>query len=158
MQSKFPLPRLFIIGALIMMVVAFISDWRHPHSTLDIHQHDTYYVIAYFHINTAIALCFLIFALCYYAIPKLSKRRIHYGWGVFHFVVTLVGILVILIPRKYVGIAGRPRRYVDFAAQSQLREYFSLDPLVSVIVLLVFIAQLIFTLNLCYSIVAGKRR
>ncbi len=126
-------------------------------STIDIHLHDTYFVIAHFHIAIAVAFCLLIISGLYYVVPRLSGRRVYYSLGVFHFICTAGGAIVIFWPMHYEGVVGGPRRYYDYSAWESFRQFISINPTISTVSALLFLAQIVFVVNLLVSAFAGKR-
>lgn len=157
MKASVSLPKLFLFAAALMGIFSLIVRTYYGDSAIDIHQHDTYYVIAHFHIVIAVAVFFLIIAGIYYITPKLSGRRLHYGLGIIHFICTVLPIIAILWPMHFDGIAGMPRRYYDYSAWDSFLQFVSLDTMISIAAMLLFSAQILFLVNLVFGIIAGKR-
>jgi cytochrome c oxidase subunit 1 len=126
-------------------------------ASVDIHMHDTYFVIAHFHLFIAAAICLLIIAGLYYVVPLLSGRRVFYRAGVFHLVCTVCGTIANFWPVQYEVIPGGPRRYYDYSAWDSFRQFASMNPGITIITVLLLLAQVVFGLNLLVSLFAGKK-
>ena len=79
--------------------------------------HDTYYVVAHFHYVLVAGSLFALFAGTYYWLPKWTGRMYSEKLGKVHFWSTLISFNVTFFPMHFLGLAGMPRRYADYAAQ-----------------------------------------
>lgn len=74
-----------------------------------------------------------------------------------HFWVTLAGAYLIFWPMHYQGMAGMPRRYLDKSMWVSFSQFHALDAMISVVTIIVFLAQILFVFNFFYSMYKGRR-
>ncbi|WP_026641369.1 cbb3-type cytochrome c oxidase subunit I, partial [Bordetella petrii] len=60
---------------------------------------------------------FALFAGAYYWVPKWTGRMYNEKLGKVHFWFTLISFNITFFPMHFLGLAGMPRRYADYAAQ-----------------------------------------
>jgi cytochrome c oxidase subunit 1 len=126
-------------------------------SAIDIQLHDTYFVVAHFHLVMGAASFFGMVAGVYHWFPKMFGRMLNEKLGYIHFWLTFVGVYCIFFPMHYIGIAGFPRRYYSFTSYDAFKTFGDLNAFISVAAMIVFGAQLIFVFNFVYSIFRGRR-
>lgn len=150
------LPALFLTGAALLVIIGMVSRLLISDNTIDIHLHDTYLIIAHFHIAVLAASFMVLFAGVYYFFPRIFKRRIYRIPGIVHFAITLACLVIIVWPAQYDGIAGTPRRYYDYSSY-RMNEFTSSGIFMQAVITLCFYAQVLFLFNLVVSPLAGKR-
>ena len=148
---------LFSIGFVSMFISGGLTGIFLGNSTLDIHLHDTYFVVAHFHIVMGVSAFFGMFAGIYHWYPKMYGRFMNNTMAYIHFWITLVGAYLIFWPMHYEGLAGMPRRYMDFSGWSSFNQFNDLNRFISIVSIIVFAAQLLFVFNFFYSIFKGRR-
>jgi len=148
---------LFSIGFVSMFISGGLTGIFLGNSTLDIHLHDTYFVIAHFHIVMGVASFFGLFVGVYHWFPKLYGRYMNNTLSYIHFWITLIGAYLIFWPMHYEGLAGMPRRYADFSNWESFKMFGDLNRFISTVSMVVFAAQLLFVFNFLYSIFKGRK-
>jgi cytochrome c oxidase subunit I len=148
---------MFSIGMVSMFISGGLTGIWLGNSAIDIHLHDTYFVIAHFHIVMGVSAFFGMYAGVYHWFPKMYGRFMNQTLGHIHFWITLVGAYLIFWPMHYEGMAGMPRRYLDFSEWHSFNKFGSLNMMISTVAMIVFAAQLLFVFNFFYSIFKGRK-
>ncbi len=150
-------PMLFAIGFVSLFVSGGLSGPFLAQPVLDIYLHDSYFVVAHFHLIMGVAAIFGIFAGTYYWFPKMFGRMMHEGWAKAHFWLTFVGTYAIFMPMHYLGMAGHPRRYSELTQVKFLEPLMSLQHFITIAAIITIAAQFIFVFNLFWSMLKGKK-
>ena len=148
---------LFAIGFVSLFISGGLTGIFLGNSALDIHLHDTYFVVAHFHIVMGVASFFGMFAGVYHWFPKMFGRYLNSTLAYIHFWVTIIGAYLIFWPMHYEGLAGMPRRYYDFSQWESFKMFGGLNEFISFISMIVFAVQLLFVFNFFYSIFKGRK-
>jgi len=154
---RFTPAMLFAIGFVSLFISGGLTGIFLGNSALDIHLHDTYFVIAHFHIVMGVASFFGLFAGVYHWFPKMFGRFMNNTLSYIHFWLTIVGAYLIFWPMHYEGLAGMPRRYYDFSNWESFKMFGGLNEFISIVAMVVFAAQLLFVINFFYSIWKGRK-
>lgn len=154
---RFTPAMLFAIGFVSLFISGGLTGIFLGNSTLDIHLHDTYFVVAHFHIVMGVASFFGMFAGVYHWFPKMYGRYLNNTMASIHFWVTLVGSYLIFWPMHYSGLAGMPRRYTDWSNWQSFNQFQGMNTFISTIAMIVFAVQLLFVFNFFYSIFKGRK-
>jgi cytochrome c oxidase subunit I len=153
---KFTSAMLFSIGLVSFFLTGGITGIFLGNSAIDIQLHDTYFVVAHFHLVMGSASFFGMLAGIYHWFPKMFGRMMDERLGYIHFWLSFVGVYLVFFPMHYIGIAGFPRRYYSFTNFETFSGFTDLNTLVSVAAIFTLTAQLIFLFNFFYSIWRGK--
>jgi cytochrome c oxidase subunit 1 len=148
---------LFAIGFVSLFISGGLTGIWLGNSTIDIHVHDTYFVIAHFHIVMGVSAFFGMFAGVYHWFPKMFGRYLNNTLGYIHFWVTLAGAYLIFWPMHYMGLAGVPRRYMDFSKWTSFNKFDDLNKFISIVTIIVFAVNLMFVFNFFSSIFKGRK-
>jgi len=148
---------LFAIGFVSLFISGGLTGIFLGNSTIDIHLHDTMFVVAHFHIVMGVASMFGMLAGIYHWFPKMFGRYLNSTLGYLHFWVTMIGAYLIFWPMHYQGLAGVPRRYLDKTIWSSFNQFAELDKMITIVSVIVFAVQLMFVFNFFYSIFKGRK-
>jgi cytochrome c oxidase subunit 1 len=140
---------LFISGGLTGLV---LGD-----SALDINVHDTYFVVAHFHIVMGAGAIFGMFAGVYHWFPRMYGRLMYSKLGYTHFWVTFIGVYGVFMPMHFLGLAGVPRRYYTNLEFEMFADVQFINPIVTSFAIMAAIGQFLFIFNFFYSIFRGKK-
>ena len=154
---RFTPAMLFAIGFVSLFISGGLTGIFLGNSTLDIHLHDTYFVVAHFHIVMGVASMFGMFAGVYHWYPKMYGRFMNNTLAYIHFWVSLIGAYLIFWPMHYQGLAGMPRRYTDFSNWESFKNFAEMNRFISTVAMIVFAVQLLFIFNFFYSIWKGRK-
>ncbi len=148
---------LFSIGLVSSFVTGGVTGIILADSTLDINVHDTYFVIAHFHIVMGLSAIFGMFAGVYHWFPKLFLRMMNKKLGYLHFWTTFICAYGVFFPMHFLGLAGVPRRYYTNSNFPMFDNLVDINEIVTVFAILAALAQLIFLFNFFYSIFRGEK-
>lgn len=154
---RFTPATLFAIGFVSLFISGGLTGIFLGNSTIDIHLHDTMFVVAHFHIVMGVASMFGMLAGVYHWFPKMFGRYLNSTLGFIHFWVTMVGAYLIFWPMHYQGLAGIPRRYLDKRGWVSFNDFPELDKMITIVSIIVFAVQLMFLFNFFYSIFKGRK-
>ena len=151
---------LFAVGLVSTFITGGVTGIILADSALDIAVHDTYFVVAHFHIVMGMSAVFGMFAGVYHWFPKMYGRMLNTRLGYAHFWVTLVGAYGVFFPMHFVGLAGAPRRYYDYSVYNEFDSttydmMLDLNVIITVFAIIAAFGQLIFLFNFFYSIFRG---
>lgn len=148
---------LFAIGFVSVFISGGITGIFLGNSAIDIQLHDTYFVVAHFHLVMGSASFFGMLAGVYHWFPKMFGRMMDRKLGYVHFWLTFIGVYMVFFPMHYIGIAGFPRRYYSFTNFDAFSSFTDLNMFVSISAIITFGAQFIFLFNFFYSMYKGRR-
>ncbi|WP_192346709.1 cbb3-type cytochrome c oxidase subunit I [Algoriphagus sp. Y33] len=148
---------LFSIGLVSFFISGGLTGIFLGNSAIDIQLHDTYFVVAHFHLVMGSASFFGMIAGVYHWFPKMFGRMMDAKLGYIHFWITFVGVYMVFFPMHYIGIAGFPRRYYTWTNFDFANMYTDLNMFVSVAAIVTFSAQFIFLFNFFYSMYRGRK-
>ncbi len=153
---RFTPAMLFSIGLVSTFVTGGLTGIILADSALDVNVHDTYFVVAHFHIVMGMSAIFGMLAGIYHWFPKMYGRMMNTKLGYVHFWFTLVCGFGVFFPMHFVGMAGAPRRYYDYSEFPFLDWVMDLNPIISVFAIVGGAAQLLFLFNFFHSMKYGQ--
>jgi len=156
-RIRFTSPMLFAIGFVSLFVTGGISGPFLAQPVLDIYLHETYFVIAHFHLIMGVASIFGIFGATYYWFPKMFGRMMNETLAKLHFWLTFVGAYAIFMPMHYSGMAGQLRRYSQGTEVAWIKALTPIQVFISIAAFITIASQFIFLFNLFWSMAKGKK-
>ncbi len=148
---------LFCIGFVSMFISGGLTGVFLGNSAIDIQQHDTYFVVAHFHIVMGVAAFFGMFAGVYNWFPKMFGRFMNDTLGKIHFWITMIGAYAVFGPMHYLGMAGVPRRYYRFDNFDAFKDFDDMNKFITIAAVITFMAQILFVINFVWSIFKGRK-
>jgi cytochrome c oxidase subunit I len=148
---------LFSIGLVSTFITGGLTGIILGDSTLDINVHDTYFVVAHFHLVMGISALYGMFAGIYHWYPKMYKRMLNKNLGYIHFWVTAICAYGVFFPMHFIGMAGLPRRYYTNTNFPLFDDLNNVNVIITVFALVGGVFQLVFLFNFFYSMFYGKK-
>lgn len=148
---------LFSIGLVSSFITGGVTGIILADSTLDINVHDTYFVVAHFHIVMGLSAIFGMFAGVYHWFPKLFLRMMNKKLGYVHFWLTLITAYGVFFPMHFLGLAGVPRRYYTNSNFPMFDNLVDINEVVTISAIVGALAQGIFIFNFFYSMFRGEK-
>ncbi len=149
MMFSIALVSTFITGGLTGIILG--------NSALDINVHDTYFVVAHFHIVMGLSAIFGMFAGIYHWFPKMFGRMMNRKLGYAHFWLTFISAYGVFFPMHFLGMNGLPRRYYTNTAFPMFDNLADINVLISIFAIGGAIAQAIFFANFIYGALRGPK-
>lgn len=153
---------LFAIGLVSTFITGGVTGIILADSALDIAIHDTYFVVAHFHIVMGMSAVLGMFAGVYHWFPKMYGKMMNTRLGYAHFWITLIGAYGVFFPMHFVGLAGAPRRYYDYSVYesfdgSTFEMMIDLNVIITIFAIIAALGQILFLFNFFYSIFRGPK-
>jgi cytochrome c oxidase subunit 1 len=156
-RIQFTVPMLFALGFVSLFVSGGLSGIFLAQPAIDQYLHDTYFVVAHFHLIMGVAAIFGIFAATYFWFPKMFGRMMNDRMGRIHFWITFIGVYCIFMPMHFIGIMGHPRRYADATGVNYLVPMHPIHVFISVAAFVTAAIQLVFLFNFFWSMKKGAK-
>ncbi|HOZ81349.1 MAG TPA: cbb3-type cytochrome c oxidase subunit I [Bacteroidia bacterium] len=147
----------FAIGLVSLFISGGLTGIILGDSALDINVHDTYFVVAHFHVVMGASAIFGMLAGVYHWFPRMFGRMMNKTLGYVHFWITLIAVYGVFFPMHFIGLGGVPRRYYSNSAYEGFDVFLNINTLITVFAFLAAVAQVIFLFNFVYSIFKGKK-
>lgn len=111
---SFDSPMLFALGFLFLFTIGGVTGIICATIAVDVHLHDTYFVVAHFHYVMVGGTLMALMGGIYYWLPKMFGRMYNEFWARITFVLLFIGFNVTFFPQFILGAMGMPRRYYDY--------------------------------------------
>jgi cytochrome c oxidase subunit I len=151
-------PMLFALAFLFTFIHGGLSGLFLGNVSVDVPLSDTFFVIGHFHMVMGVSPILVIFGAIYHWYPLITGRMWNDALGKWHFWITFIGVYAIFLPMHYLGILGVPRRYFALGETGFIppSAHFA-NQMITVAALLVFFAQILFFVNMIWSLFRGPK-
>ncbi len=154
---RFTPAMLFAIGLVSFFISGGLTGIWLGNAALDINLHDTYFVVAHFHLVMGSAAIFGMLAGIYHWFPKMFGRMMNAKLGYLHFWLTFASAYLVFFPMHFMGLDGVPRRYYAFTEFESMDKWLSVNVFITWSAIMGAVAQVAFLFNFFYSIFFGEK-
>ena len=148
---------LFSIGFVSTFITGGLTGIILGDSALDINVHDTYFVVAHFHLVMGISALYGMFAGIYHWFPKMFGRMLNKNLAYIHFWLTAICAYGVFFPMHFIGMAGLPRRYYTNSSFPLFDDLANVNVVITVFALIGGVVQIVYLYNFFVSIFYGKK-
>jgi cytochrome c oxidase subunit 1 len=154
---RFTTGMMFAIGVVSFFITGGLTGIFLGNATLDIQLHDTYFVVAHFHLVMGSAAIFGMMAGIYHWYPRMFGRMLNKPLGYIHFWLTFISAYLVFFPMHFMGLAGVPRRYYQFTLLPEFGIWMDVNVLITIAAIIGGLAQVVFLYNFFGSMVNGEK-
>ena len=156
-RIHFTVAMLFAIAMVSTFITGGVTGIILADAALDINLHDTYFVVAHFHIVMGLSAVMAMFAGVYHWFPKMWGRMMNKSLGYVHFWITFICAYGVFFPQHIQGLAGLPRRYYAYTEFPMFEGIMDISMIVTVFAIIGGLIQFLFLFNLVYSMFRGPK-
>jgi cytochrome c oxidase subunit 1 len=156
-RIRFTTPMFWALGVVSLFISGGLSGVLLGQGALDIHLHDSMFVVAHFHLIMAGAALFGVFGATAYWFPKMFGRMMNEPLGKAHFWFTFVTYYGTFFPMHYIGIAGHMRRIYDPYQYEFLAPLKGINEFITVSAFILGLSQILFFVNFFWSAFKGQK-
>ena len=154
---QFNPPMLFAIGFVSTFITGGLTGIILGDSALDINVHDTYFVVAHFHLVMGISALYGMLAGMYHWFPIMFGKMMNKNLGYVHFWITAISAYGVFFPMHFIGMAGLPRRYYTNSNFPLFDDLADTNQIITMFAIMGAAGQLVFLYNFIYSMYYGKK-
>ena len=154
---RFKPAMLFAIGMVSFFISGGLTGIFLGNAALDINLHDTYFVVAHFHLVMGSAAIFGMLAGVYHWFPKMFGRLMDEKLGFLHFWITFICAYLVFFPMHFMGLDAVPRRYYAMTAFPSFNKWLTINTFITWAAITAALAQVAFLYNFIHSIFFGKK-
>ena len=165
---------LWALGFLVTFTLGGISGMFFPSMAMDLHFHESYFVVAHFHYVLVGGTVFGLFCGVYYWFPKMSGKMLDERLGVLHFLTAFITYNGVFWPMHRLGVWGMARRHhTYFISVDEVRgvdgeviteavigalppEAAGWNMFITVSAILFFFSNFLLIINVIISLIRGK--
>jgi cytochrome c oxidase subunit 1 len=151
-------PLQFIFGFVSLFIAGGLTGPILAQPIFDSYLHNTFFLVAHFHLIMGMAVSFALFGSIYYWFPLLTGKRMSERLGRWHFWLSLIGAYAVFFPMHFAGLAGEARQYAQLTGTAAFHEnLLPTERFITVAAFFLVAAQLLFLCNLMHSWIRGQK-
>ena len=155
---QFTVPMCFALAFVSMFVIGGLSGIFMAATPVDMHIHDTYFIVGHIHYVLFGASLMGAFGGIYYWFPKMFGRRMNDGLGYVHFWLSFVAFNCTFFMMHVVGLGGMHRRVADpYAKYGYIEAMLPENRFMTISAIVLGFTQLLFLGNFFWSMFRGPR-
>jgi len=154
---QFATPMLYALGFVAMFIVGGLTGIFNGSAPANIQVHATYFVVGHFHYTLLSGIFFGGFTGIYFWFPKMFGRMMNERLGKIHFWLTLIFFNATFFPMHLVGLGGMMRRIANPLQYEFLQSLQPINVFITISAIGLALSQLVFLLNVGWSLVAGRK-
>ncbi len=124
-QVRMLTPMVYAMGFMGLFTIGGLTGLFLAAMALDVHFHDTYFVVAHFHYIMVGGAVMAYLGGIHYWWPKITGKLYHEWWGRISAVVIFLGFNLTFFPQFLLGYLGMPRRYYAYPEEFQVLNVMS---------------------------------
>jgi cytochrome c oxidase subunit 1 len=152
-RIKFAAPMLFGVGGIALFYASGAGGTVNTAIPLDFLTHDSYWVIGHFHLILMGTISMTFTGMIYYLFPMITGKMYNTGLAKIHFVMTIMGVMLVFGIQHMLGLYGMPRRVADYLPIFDLIVF---NQIATVGAWTVGVSYIIFAYNMIKSAMYGK--
>jgi len=150
---SFSTPMLYALGFIGLFTIGGLTGVFLATLGLDVHVHDTYFVIAHFHYVMVGGAVLGFLGGMHFWWPKITGRMYPEAWGRVAAIIVFIGFNLTFFPQFVLGYLGMPRRYWDY---SHMPEWQALNVLSTAGATILAVGYLLPMVYMLWSLRYGK--
>lgn len=123
-------PMIYALGFVLLFLIGGLSGLHLASLAIDLHVHDTYFVVAHFHYIMVGGAVMGFLGGMHFWWPKMTGRTYSEKWGRFSAIVIILGFNLTFFPQFILGYMGMPRRYHSYPESYELLHKISTSGLI----------------------------
>jgi cytochrome c oxidase subunit I len=124
-RITFNTPMLYFFWFIFLFIYGGMTGVAIATSSLDVHWHDTYFIVAHFHFIMVGSTITAWLAGIHYWFPKMFGKMYNERAGLFGSLMVFLGFVLTFLPQFLLGNAGMPRRYFSYPEKFQMLNVLS---------------------------------
>jgi heme/copper-type cytochrome/quinol oxidase subunit 1 len=154
---QFTVPMLNALAFVSMFVIGGLSGIFMASTPVDVHIHDSYFIVAHIHYVLFGGSMFGIWGGIYYYYPKMFGRMMNNKLGYIHFFLSFIFFNGTFFAMHILGMAGMPRRYENYMNFTQFSNLQPMNVFITMSAFGLGLAQIPFVINFLGSWIWGPK-